>query len=74
MDAMINGVLKVLQDEIKQEVEKLHCETHPEVCALRTGNYAELERMLTNNLMTREEPVSIQTAIAEVEMELSHLD
>lgn len=74
MDAMINAAMQVLKDEIKQEVEKLHCETHPEVCAMRTDNYAELERMIMNGLMARVETISIQTAIAEVEMELSHLD
>ena len=62
--------LDQLKKMIREEADKLICETHPHVCDLRDMNYNKLEKMVTNVLFQDEEPVSIQTAFAELEREL----
>ena len=66
---------KLLQDlkrAIKRETNKLICETHPNVCELRDQNYARLERLLIEEILSDkyEEPPSLQSAIASLEVEL----
>lgn len=65
--------MEELKDLIKQEADDLICETHPEVCALRDQNYPHLENLLLDRLLSDEESVSVQTALAELEVELGHL-
>lgn len=61
-----------LKQFIEQETKELICETHPEVCALRDRNYSKLEGLILDQVFKGEEPVSVQTAIAEIETELAH--
>lgn len=59
---------------IREESDELICETHPEVCALRDANYDRLEELVMDRLLnSEEETVSVQTALAELEMELGHV-
>lgn len=64
--------LEQLKAIIKREADKLICESHPEVCRLRDNSYPRLEKLILNQIFKDEEPVSVQTAIAELEMELGH--
>jgi len=61
--------LKLLKAAIKRETDKLICESHPGVCALRDSNYARLEELVIAEVLTdREvEPKSIQTILARLE-------
>lgn len=61
---------KMLRSEIKSEVDKLICESHPQVCSLRDENYDSLEVRVLQYLTQDEEPISIQTAIARLESDL----
>jgi hypothetical protein len=63
---------EMLKKHIKMEVQKLICEAHPLVCELRDQNYERLEGLILNELLSDKhtEPISIQTAIANLEMEL----
>lgn len=69
-----NSLLQQLRVAIKAEINALECATHPEICNLRGGNYPELERMVLNELLSGdiEAAVSVQTALANLEVELSH--
>ena len=60
----------MLRSEIKSEVDKLICESHPQVCSLRDENYDSLEVRVLQYLTQDEEPISIQTAIARLESDL----
>lgn len=64
--------LQQLKQEIKTEADNLICETHPEVCRLRDEAYPRLESLVLEKIFEEEEPVSAQTALAEIETELSH--
>ena len=68
----MNQELEALKQLIKEEADKLICETHPECCRLRDESYPKLEVMVLNKIFEEEEPVSAQTALAEIELELSH--
>jgi hypothetical protein len=57
---------------IKEISDELICETHPEVCRLRDQNYNNLESKILNKIFESEKIVSVQTAIAELEVELGH--
>lgn len=59
--------LKVL---IKDKAKILACETHPQVCSLRDSNYPKLEELVISQLFQDREPVSVQTALAQIEQEL----
>lgn len=66
--------LAALQAIIKDESETLICATHPEVCALRDSNYPRLEELILDRLLgNEEEPISVQSALAELETELGHV-
>lgn len=62
-----------LRKLIKEEVSKLICETHPYLCELRDKNYDLLEQIILAELSAEKykEAPSIQTAVANLEMELS---
>ena len=64
--------LTELKGLIKKTADELICETHPEVCRLRDESYSKLELIVLDKMFEEEEPVSAQTALAEIEMELSH--
>ena len=68
----MSAELNELRQIIKDETNKLICETHPEVCRLRDSSYPRLETLILDFVFKEEEPVSVQTAIAELEQELSH--
>jgi hypothetical protein len=65
---IIDDFRKLLQEEI----DKLHCESHPKVCELRDKNPGRLRRLLTAEILSDKhiKTPSIQTAIATLEMEL----
>lgn len=65
--------LDQLKAIIKEATDELICETHPEVCRLREESYPNLERLILDFVFKEEEPVSVQTAIAEIEQELTHI-
>ena len=60
-----------LKKLIKEEVDKLVCDTHEHVCYLRDTSYPKLEESIIKIIFAEEEPVSVQTAIAELETELA---
>lgn len=62
--------LKELKFLIKQEADKLICETHSEVCALRDINYPHLEQLVMQLIFKDREAVSVQTALAQLDQEL----
>lgn len=61
-----------LQELIRKEVDKLICNSHPNVCELRDTNYVRLESLLFTEILSEkhDEAPSIQTAIATIESEL----
>lgn len=66
--------MEELKALIKTETDRLICETHPEVCALRDQNYARLESIVLDRLLlSAEAEISVQTALAELETELGHI-
>ncbi|MEO0338517.1 MAG: hypothetical protein AAF242_04815 [Bacteroidota bacterium] len=65
--------LDELKTIIKEATDELICETHPEVCRLRDQSYPNLEKLILDFVFKEEEPVSVQTAIAEIEQELTHI-
>ena len=62
--------LKQLKAAIKRETDKLICETHPEVCALRDSNYSRLEELVIAEVLSDKylEGVSLQTVLAGLEV------
>ena len=56
---------------IQEEAHNLLCETHPEVCKLRDENFLLLQEKVTAKLMASKEVISVQTALAELEQELT---
>ena len=66
-----NKGLDQLKSLIKEETQKLVCETHENVCALRDQAYPKLEDSVIRIIFAEREPVSVQTALAELEQELS---
>ena len=64
--------LKQLKAAIKRETDKLICETHPEVCALRDSNYSRLEELVIAEVLSDKylEGVSLQTVLAGLEVEI----
>lgn len=64
--------LKLLKAAIKRETDKLICESHPGVCALRDGNYGRLEELVIQQILADRdsELVSIQTILAGLEREI----
>ena len=62
--------LKQLKAAIKREADKLICETHPEVCALRDSNYSRLEELVIAEVLSDKylEGVSLQTVLAGLEV------
>lgn len=69
---MPEQLLKDLKRAIKRETDKLICESHPNVCALRDKNYARLERLIIDEVVSDRyaDGVSLQTVIAGLEGEL----
>lgn len=61
-----------LKEMIREEADKLMCETHPEVCRLRDEAYSRLQSLVLDKIFEEQEPVSAQTAFAEIEQELTH--
>ena len=70
---MSDELFEQLLQLIREATQQLICETHPEVCRLRDSSYPRLESLILDFIFKEEEPVSVQTAIAEIEQELSHL-
>lgn len=64
--------MEELNQLIEEESKELICETHPKVCALRDANYAKLETLVLQMIFAEDEPVSVQTALAQVEQELGN--
>ena len=64
-------VIDQLKQIIREEAEQLLCETHPESCRLRDRNYPHFEGLVMDFVFREAEPVSVQTAIAQLEQELS---
>lgn len=64
-------MLDQLKSLIKTEADQLICETHPNVCALRDQNFPRLEELVLIQINKGKEAVSVQTALAELEQELS---
>ncbi len=62
--------LKQLKAAIKRETDKLICETHPEVCALRDSNYSRLEELVIAEVLSDKylDGVSLQTVLAGLEI------
>ena len=62
--------LKQLKAAIKRETDKLICETHPEVCALRDSNYSRLEELVIAEVLSEKylDGVSLQTVLAGLEV------
>jgi len=62
--------LKQLKAAIKRETDKLICETHPEVCALRDSNYSRLEELVIAEVLSDKylDGVSLQTVLAGLEV------
>ena len=62
--------LKQLKAAIKRETDKLICETHPEVCALRDSNYSRLEELVIVEVLSDKyiDGVSLQTVLAGLEV------
>ena len=63
--------LKQLKAAIKRETDKLICETHPEVCALRDSNYSRLEELVIAEVLSDKylDGVSLQTVLAGLEVD-----
>lgn len=64
-------MIELLKDLIKTEAEQLICDTHPNVCGLRDQNFPRLEELVLVQINKGKEAVSVQTALAELEQELS---
>ena len=62
--------LQALKELIQREANQLICETHPEACRLRDENYAQFEQLVLDFVFQETEPVSVQTAMAQLEQEL----
>ena len=62
--------MEELKNVIERVVADLICETHPSVCNLRDTNYKKLEKLILAELMNAETTISVQTAIARLEIEL----
>ena len=62
--------LKQLKAAIKRETDKLICETHLEVCALRDSNYSRLEELVIAEVLSDKylDGVSLQTVLAGLEV------
>ena len=62
--------LKQLKAAIKRETDKLICETHPEVCALRDSNYSRLEELVIAEVLSDKylDGFSLQTVLAGLEI------
>ena len=63
---------KLFMDALKREIDDLVCDTHPKVCELRTHNIGRLRRLTVAEILSDKyaEVPSIQTALANLEMEL----
>ena len=59
-----------LKSLIKREADQLRCETHPEACRMRDENYPQFEQLVLDFVFQEAEPVSVQTAMAQLEQEL----
>ncbi len=64
---------KELREAIKNEVDSLICESHPQVCALRGSNPDACYNKIEEIIMSSATPNSIQTAIAELEVALGEI-
>jgi len=67
-----NQITKPFIDALNREIKGLLCDTHPKVCELRTHNIGRLRRLVVNEILSEKHPEvpSIQTALANLEMEL----
>lgn len=61
--------LKLLKAAIKRETDKLICESHPNVCALRDANYSRLEELVIAEILSDkyDEVPSVQVVLAGLE-------
>jgi hypothetical protein len=66
--------IQKLKELIKQEAEKLLCETHPSVCQLRDVNYSRLEDLVMTELEGYDYDISVQSALANIETDLGDND
>ena len=64
-------MLAQLNSLIKSEADELIWESPTNVCALRYLNFPRLEELTLIQISKGEEAVSVQTAFAELEQELS---
>lgn len=66
-------MLKELENLIKEEADKLLCETHPHVCKLRDTAYGTFEQMAKDFIVSgsTQEPMSVQAALASMESDLA---
>jgi len=68
------NALEQLKTTIAAEAGKLFCEGHPHVCALRDTNPQQLEKLVLQTLEKNEVPISVETALAQVESALSETE
>ena len=63
--------LKLLKTAIQREADKLICEAHPGVCALRDLNYERLEELVIGEILLDKylDPPSVQSVLAKLEGE-----
>ena len=62
--------INILKELIRREADRLLCETHPLVCALRDDSYPSLEGQILNIIQHSGKAISVQTALAQLEQEL----
>ena len=67
------NLLDQLKQIIRREADRLLCETHPKVCDLRDDAYDSLEGQIVALIESSKEPISVQTALAQLEMELGEI-
>jgi hypothetical protein len=61
----------MIEQEIKTQLQRLLCETHKEVCAMRDESINITVQRVLHIIQTSTEPISIQTAIAQLEGQLA---
>lgn len=60
-----------LYQSILAHANDLLPETHPQVCALRDENPSQLQEQVVQIIQDSPQPISVQTALAQLEAELA---
>jgi hypothetical protein len=61
----------MLEQEITKQLQRLLCETHKEVCAMRDENIESVTKRVLRIIESSTEEISIQTAIAQLEEQIA---